>query len=364
MSEKNKTRNSSIELLRIIAMFMIVVSHYFFHGGVDMSDVSLSFNRVLMQWGGLGNLGVVIFVAITGYFMCTGAFRVKSLFRTAFSSWFYSYAILAVYIAVYGVPEIKSLIRSLFPITFGEHWFVTAYIVLILFSPFINKLISVITRRQFIALNCIMLALWSVVPTFTKMSFYSGELTQFLMFYLLGAYLRLYPDNFLSRKYSAPAIAASSFVIMMLSAVICDFLSVRFGLFSGGSYWYARNSVFVIAAAVSLLVIFTKLSLNSKAVNSIAACTFGVYLIHDNRLLRTVLWPEVLHTTDYADSPFMAVHMVVCSLVVFAVCTVIELLRKKIIEKPVMRLYDIAEAKIKVSALFIKLKKEYQKERK
>jgi surface polysaccharide O-acyltransferase-like enzyme len=142
---------------------------------------------------------------------------------------------------------------------------------------------------------------------------------------------------------------------MMLSAVVCDVLSQRFGIFSGGSYWYARNSIFIIAAAVSLLVIFTKLNINSKAVNTLASCTFGVYLIHDNQLLRTVLWQDILHTTDYADSPFMIVHMVVCSLVVFAVCAVIDLMRKYLIERPVLKLYDIAELKIKSSALYNKL---------
>ncbi|MBQ3497900.1 MAG: acyltransferase [Clostridia bacterium] len=352
MAEVKNNRNSSIELLRIIAMFMIVISHYFFHGGVDIDSVSLGFNRVLIQWGGLGNLGVVIFVAITGYFMCTGTLKAKSLFRTAFSSWFYSYVILAVIIIVYGVPEIKSFIRALLPITLGEHWFVTVYIALMLFSPFINKLISVITRRQFAVLSCTMLILWAVVPTFTKMSFYSREFTQCLMFYLLGAYLRMYPDNFLSRKHNAVLVTVLSFALMMLSAVVCDILSQNFGIFSGGSYWYARNSVFVIAAALSLLVIFTKLNIKSKAVNTIASCTFGVYLIHDNQLLRTILWQDVLHTTDYADSPFMIVHMLVCSLIVFALCAVVEFLRKTLIEKPVLRLYDIAEPKVKSSALY------------
>lgn len=351
MAEIKKSRNSSVELLRIIAMLFIIISHYCVHSGIDRAAMEFSFNRTLLQWGGLGNLGVVMFVMITGYFMCSSKLKIKSLFRTASAAWFYSAVFLVIFLLWKGMT-LEPIIRALFPITFSDYWFVTAYLVLMLFSPFINKVISVITRKQYIMLNCIMLVLWSITPTLTTLHFFSNQLTQFLMFYMFGAYVRLYPDNFLSKKHRPQLLIAASFALMMLSAVAFDVLAFKIDFFNKGSHWYSRNSFFIILIAVCFLVWFSKLSFNSRMINTVASCAFGVYLIHDNTHVRTVLWPDILNVPGYENSPWMIVHMAVSVAAVFIVCTAIEFVRKKVIEKPLMKLYDKAEAKIKESSLY------------
>ena len=44
--------------------------------------------------------------------------------------------------------SIKLLIKSLFPITFKEYWFMTTYIVLYIFTPYLNKLINSMTKKE------------------------------------------------------------------------------------------------------------------------------------------------------------------------------------------------------------------------
>lgn len=67
-NSKEKIRESNIELLRIVAMFMIVVSHYVLHSGIDYNSMSIGFNRVILEIANLGDIGVIVFVLITGYF--------------------------------------------------------------------------------------------------------------------------------------------------------------------------------------------------------------------------------------------------------------------------------------------------------
>ncbi len=47
-------RNSSIELLRIVAMFMILAHHFIVHNGYDVKNLSLGperiFFQLVMQW--------------------------------------------------------------------------------------------------------------------------------------------------------------------------------------------------------------------------------------------------------------------------------------------------------------------------
>ena len=63
-------RNSSIELLRIIAMFMILAHHFIVHNDYDMLKLPLGPERIFFQlvMAGDGKVGVVIFFSISAWF--------------------------------------------------------------------------------------------------------------------------------------------------------------------------------------------------------------------------------------------------------------------------------------------------------
>ncbi|WP_419670297.1 acyltransferase family protein, partial [Bifidobacterium longum] len=67
---KSKGRNSSIELLRIIAMFMILMHHFVVHNGYDVLKLPLGPERIFLQlvMQGGGKVGVVIFFSISAWF--------------------------------------------------------------------------------------------------------------------------------------------------------------------------------------------------------------------------------------------------------------------------------------------------------
>ncbi len=70
VKQNSTPRNSSIELLRIITMFMIVSCHFATHGGFSFNPQTLSIPRFwwnVLEMG--GNFGVDVFVLISGYFL-------------------------------------------------------------------------------------------------------------------------------------------------------------------------------------------------------------------------------------------------------------------------------------------------------
>lgn len=73
-------RNSSIELLRIVAMFMILASHFVVHNGYDVKDLPVGpmriFFQLVMQSGGV--VGVVIFFTISAWFFLDKEQTIKS----------------------------------------------------------------------------------------------------------------------------------------------------------------------------------------------------------------------------------------------------------------------------------------------
>lgn len=72
------------------------------------------------------------------------------------------------------------------------------------------------------------------------------------------------------------------------------FACVPYG-FLWGAYVYSskyiyQNSILVVAIVVKLFIAFTRMKpFYNKWINVVASAAFGVYLIHDNRLVRPYL---------------------------------------------------------------------------
>lgn len=97
-----KTRDSGIELLRIAAMFLILAHHYVYLNASSILNVPMGPTRFIMHFFlvGAGKVGVVIFFAITAWFLLDGS---HSLRKNCRSAWildrqvlFYSVVITAV----------------------------------------------------------------------------------------------------------------------------------------------------------------------------------------------------------------------------------------------------------------------------
>lgn len=103
MKQKNnyKNRSSNFEILRIIAMIMIVAHHFSVHGGFEMYISSLQLNTIFLQFLQFGGkIGVNIFVLISGYFLInTDNIKVKKIIKLWISNFLlFKYYLFSFYI--------------------------------------------------------------------------------------------------------------------------------------------------------------------------------------------------------------------------------------------------------------------------
>ncbi|MCB5932847.1 acyltransferase, partial [[Eubacterium] rectale] len=59
----------------------------------------------------------------------------------------------------------SNILHSLFPVLSGQYWYVTAYVGLFFFIPFLNALGNRLTKLQFQYLLVTVFVLFSVIPT-------------------------------------------------------------------------------------------------------------------------------------------------------------------------------------------------------
>lgn len=283
LNVSHSQRNSSIELLRIMCMMFIVGLHVIGFGvNVPYSTGSPLGGADYMWCKALGTIfstAVDTFVLISGYF----AIRLKP--RKIAKIWMmvlsYSYSVFIIKYLLGGVC--LSDIKYLLPITSRVFWFISVYFVLCLLSPLINEFVSRIDRRQHakvVGIGVLLVYGWATVSylfNFAQMiPDYGGGIINFVILYLIGRYIRLY----VSSKRTVWIYVLMFLGVIASNVIIESVLSMVLGF--GFSSFQNNDSVFTVAAAVLLFMIFRSLHFHSKVVNLLATNCLAVFVFHMN----------------------------------------------------------------------------------
>lgn len=348
LPQAKKVRNTSIELLRIIAMVMIIFHHFAVHGGFtfEEADVSIShFWYYFIQMG--GKIGVNIFVMISGFFLVESKDKQVFNFKRILKFWgqvfFYSVLLTIIaWITSIGEVGIKELIKMMFPLTFGTWWFASTYFVLYLIHPFLNRFLHSINKQTYQKLLVLLVIIWCIIPTFTTFNYQGNDLLWFITLYCITGYIKLFGLNpkFHTKHYFFLWLVCS--LLTYLTAVIFALLGTKLPIVaSHATYFFGQEKITILLVSLSLFMIFASLEIkHSNVINTIASTTFGIYLIHDNEYIRMFLWRTIFNNAAYADTLFLIPYSILSVGIVFAVCSAVELLRIKVIEKPCIMLIN------------------------
>lgn len=333
---KNKTRDTNIELLRIIAMLMIVALHYLARGEGLVKNAAFGLNW-FFAWilEAICIVAVNCYVLISGYFLITSQFKPKKLLRLWIQVIFYSITIYLLLAAI-GLESftIKHLAMACVPVLTNQYWFVTVYLALYIASPFLNILINALDKKQFRNFLILLFAILSIWPTVLPFGFSLDKtngfsIIQFVFLYLIGSYIRLHWNREVRKEYY---IGFYILITVMITSSKIIFASLGFHTLSGILFEY--NSVTVVLSSVMLFMFFRSISIKNnvlnKAIGSVSALTFGVYLIHENIFLRGILYKKILHQDLFLNTPFFIPAAIVTISGIFAACICIDALRKKI----------------------------------
>lgn len=244
-----------------------------------------------------------------------------------------------------GVSNIRlySIIKAFMPVVLGEWWFASCYFLLFLLHPFLNIIIREINCDIYQRLLVFIISCWCLIPTFLPTQFYCNSLIWFISLYFLAGYIRLYQDDF--SRYSSKQLLCFSVISMIITYSLSVFvvvISAKYTFLSKYSYhFFEQNALTTLLSSVSLFLGMLKCKISYNLwINLIASATFGVYLIHDHQLVRPYLWKTIFHNADFQDSITIIPYSIIVCFLVYIVCTIIELLRQKTIERIYLRMID------------------------
>lgn len=347
-----KGRQSNIELLRIVAMLMIVFHHFAIHG--DFSFLSSEFSLPRLWYNFIimfGKVGVNIFVLISGYFLITNKSRTINT-RKILKLWIQIYTYSIFFFLLYLIFgnrnfEIGTVVKVFFPIVGEEWWFASTYFVLFLLHPYINILLQNLDEKIYQKLLLLIFFLWSFLPTFTHFSMQSNALLWFVYLYSLGGYIRLYIDSIKRTKFYLFG-SIVSIVITYSTSILLYLIGIKVKIFSKHIlYFYSMQTIFILSISIFVFLLFLTMNIKQNlTINKIASATFGVYLIHDNGFVRSWLWLDIFRENHLQNSLLLIPYSIVVVFIVYIGCTLIELARIRWIEKISLNLLDIIVSRI------------------
>lgn len=330
-------RKNNIELLRVLAMFLVVVGHFCYNCvklNPSLGDFPIDGVAGFMSWSVIeiiwlvANVAVDCFVMISGYFLVDRvSFRWAGTLAVWLETVFYSLLLFGISCLVNHTFSLREFVNAATPIYSNQYWFIKNYVGLMLVSPFLSMLVRQLSKQQY----QILLIIGGVLSfKFLYGECYAGTMSfsWFIYLFLAAGYIRLHglPE----------AVVANSGKIWW-GILIMFFISVLlfniYASYKHGEPFHLKSSAYdglMFFFAVATFAFFLKTDISHSKVliriSKLAPYTLGVYLIHENLNVKQLgLWKLVAQSSEGRP---LFLCCILTAIVIFSTCCVIDFLRK------------------------------------
>jgi len=306
-TEQPLTRNIGIDVLRILACYLVIQSHAgeFYYIAPDGSILHGAGNLAVMLFNSLCRCSVPLFVAISGFFIlpvkyATGEFFKRRLTRVGipFVLWCCIYAFYQSFTEKGGLPAALVHILNI-PVNYGTQighlWYVYMLLGIYLFAPIISPWLKLASKRSVE----FYLAIWAftgfvpyihlVFPEIwgecywnhTPMLYYFSG---FLGYAVLGFYIRNFHSE--KSKWDLPlgfALTALGYVIS--AAIFSHQLNVAKTVAALELSW-SFDTINVALMTMGMLLMAKNICFQksgawyARCITDVSLQTYGIYLVH------------------------------------------------------------------------------------
>lgn len=323
-------RASNLELLRIVAMIMIIALH---QNGTANALSTLESHTINFYIAHIVEAmcicSVNCFVLLSGYFMIEkNEAPIKKCVHLLIDVAFWGLIGCGCAFVFFGESAgIKNIVIAVVPYIKGQRWFVRDYIILMLLAPFINRCLVSLSKRNYQILLGVLLLVFSIWPSFfpnPPIDDYGFSCIHFIQIYAIAGYLKR-----LKAKPLKPVVYLCGYLV----SVAFVFGSALLGV----GYAYAYNYLFVITASVSLFLFFRSLSIQSAIVNQLASWAFDVFVIHTTTFFADLIYVQLFHVdvTLFGSSFLFLIGFLFCPPVFYLLCSVLAVVKQWIFSKSI-----------------------------
>lgn len=346
-----KSRESNLELLRILAMLAIIAYHFEIQSDIASAprDSWSSFTALFL--GSFGRSGVNVFVLIGAWFLIDLPFRSIRFVRLYLTTLFYTVTVTLTVLLLNANPQgtsLKMLLFAFSPFSSSPLWFASCYLLLLLLSPFLNTLIRSLSPAGYRTLYWILLVVFvflptaeSLIPGFSVYKRYivKSDMSSMVALYLIAGYWKKIREPFFARRDRAmlcgAALTAGCAALCLADCFAGHWIHAGYPLrkLHDVHEFLSQDlgSAFCVGMAASLFFLFRSFHFTVPAINRIARNTLGIYVLHQVPCLIPVMW-SWFHVGKWKDSPFFLPGELAVIAAVFIGCWLVDCLRNWMFE--------------------------------
>lgn len=362
-----KKRNSQIEILRIISIIAIVLSHACYHSDSYIYNTGFYqiYSLILIP---LGKLFFCVFSVISCWYLTEYKFKSKKFFLLWFQTIFYN--IVLLFFAIFYFKDdvsFTTIVKSFLPILgFGtSHGYIAGYLGFLLILP-----LEIIVLKKISVNGGIVITICTYfLNMFLSLNYVTNILTEILFFtnlFALTCIIKKIKILDKIRKYN---------ICYLLVAIICFFISVTgwilkikydniIGKIIAKFLINDERCIINIIFGFSIFLFFLNLKpFSNKVINLISGCTLDILLIHDTKIIRNHIWNEIFNVSSYYNEKFILWSITVMFLIIF-IAFIIYVFRKYVLERLVFKLRIIKKICFHIDYFYENEIENYQKDKK
>lgn len=361
-----QTRDSGIELLKIFAIFVIVINHtvqsltneaYNIPNNgfvIDISRATTNIQCILLQifrhFGVLGNS--VFFICSAWFLLKSKNWNKKKWLFMVIEIWVVSIVIFIItYIILHGNISIGIIISSLFPTTFGNNWYMTCYLLFYPIHPILNSIVNMMNQRQLFRSTLVMVFLYVFMNFINCSWFFSSAIILWITIYFAITYMQKYLMSFVDNireNIILFIIGVIGFIGIILITDICGLYSQV--LSDKVMRWVNNCNPFLLAMSIAMFNIARNIHFKNRFINYISKLSLLIYIIHENIILRTyfrpAMWNYVYKRFGYSD---VIQWVFIISFIIFIfgiLCSILYVLTlQRFVNKVSGKLYEVVRIK-------------------
>lgn len=282
-----KERNYNYDIMRVLACIMIICMH------APMPNLNAN-GIILSTISYFTAPGLCLFFVISGSLLLpiktdTTTFLKKRLGKVIMPTLVFT----ILYIILNCINgEQQNILRTICSIPFsaqghGVLWFMYTLIGLYLVAPIISKWLDSASKREVE----LYLLLWVITLCFPILKLFVGinegntgvlyYFSGYIGYFILGYYLKKYPESISLKKLIIPDIIA------IIAPIAFKVMHIEIDFYS--MFWYL--SIFVALLCTTIYVLISKIKIKKRGgiVELISNLSFGIYLIHI-AVMRFFIW--------------------------------------------------------------------------
>ena len=330
-------RDYGIDLLRIISMILVVMTHTLNRGGIMANIPVLSFSYFPVCFIDIiSRTAVDCFAIISGIVM----YKKTQQNRKIISLWLiaFTYSVLFfVFTSIYRQSfSFGQLINSVFPVLSGKWWYLSAYFGAYFLFPYLSRLIINLSNKESKIFLLVLFFLFSVSqiikPLAIKTYYFVGgyNVVWLLVLYSIGAIIKkLDLISKISSKFAAMCMLLSISVTYLYKILFEYFKPLGIKDYFDADTLSEYTSPTMVMFAIFATIFFAKIKIRSinlqKIVLLLSLSSFSVYLIQE-----MVYQNDMFVFVTRCSFLVMILLIIAIPLGVYIICTLIDYLRIKL----------------------------------